>query len=273
MIVGPQARLDRIRSGAPERREAGLVFGKEAGLVIAVYGAYWVVRNLFGSAAVAPAVAAANADRVIDLERALGLYVEPQVQSWFLDWTVFIQFWNLFYGFFHFAVTFGVLIWLYFADPANYRFWRRAGLVATASAVVGYAAFPLMPPRLLGDCGPHGGCRPDSPYVDTVVELGGLWSFESDGLAAVSNQYAAMPSLHIGWALWCALVLAPRMKSPLTRRLAMAFPWLTMFAIVVTANHYWIDGLGGVAVVAVGWAASTWWESRRSRVAARPVRD
>jgi len=253
---------DWIAASAPARQAAGLRFSYEAVLCGVVYAAYTVVRNEFGSAAVAPEIAARNADWIIDVQESMGLYIEAQVQEVFIDWTAFIQFWNLFYGLFHFLVTFVVLIWLYFADPGRYRFWRRAGLWATSSALVGFAVFPLMPPRLLGDCGPYGACRPDSPYVDTVRDVGGIWSFESSGMDALSNQYAAMPSLHIGWALWCTLVLVPRLGPRWAKGLAIAYPVLTMFAIVVTANHYWIDGIGGVLAVGFGWVASTAWERR-----------
>lgn len=243
-----------------QRKEAGLRFWVEALLVGGVYFAYSMVRNLFGSAAVEPDVAARNADYIIDIEKAIRLYIEADVQAAFIDATWFIQFWNLFYGVFHFLVTFGALIWLYLRFPYDYRFWRRAGLFATASAVVGFAAFPLMPPRLLGDCGEYGACRPDDPYVDTVIEIGGIWSFESSGFETISNQYAAMPSLHIGWALWCALVLVPRLNARPWKWLAASYPLLTLFAIVVTANHYWIDALGGIAVVAFGYGASRLYE-------------
>jgi len=243
------------RSGQ-SRGDAGLSFWKEALLIFVVYGGYGIGRNLFGSAAVEPEVAAANADRIIDVERAIGSYVEPTIQSWFIDWTAFIQFWNLFYGVFHFLVTFVVLIWLYLNRSASYRFWRRAGLIATVSSIIGFAAFPLMPPRLLGDCGRYGACRPDSPYVDTVIDVGGIWSFDTPALETISNQYAAMPSLHIGWALWASLAVLAHVRRPWVRALAYAYPWLTMFAIVVTANHYWIDALGGIAVVALGLLAS-----------------
>lgn len=256
----PEFVASRLRASLPARRAAGLRFWKEAVLISAVYVAYSFVRNEFGSTAVEPAVAARNADRIIDIEEAMGLYVEADIQAAFIDWTVFIQFWNLFYGAFHFLVTFVALIWMYHRDPGRYRFWRRTGLTATATAVVGYATFPLMPPRLLGDCGPYGACRPDSPYVDTVSDVGGIWSFESSGMEAISNQYAAMPSLHIGWALWCALLLVPRLRTRWARGLAAVYPLLTLFAIVVTANHYWIDGVGGVVVVGFGWAVSAAWE-------------
>lgn len=245
------------------RGEEGLRFWKEALLVIVVYGGYGIGRNLFGSAAVDPQVAADNADRVIDIEKAIGSYVEPTIQSWFIDWTAFIQFWNLFYGVFHFLVTFVVLIWLYLARSSSYRFWRRAGLLATVSSIIGFAIFPLMPPRLLGDCGQWGACRPGSSYVDTVIEIGGIWSFETPAMESISNQYAAMPSLHIGWALWAALAVYAHVKRPWVRALAIAYPWLTLFAIVVTANHYWIDALGGIAVVALGLFASNMWQKLR----------
>lgn len=256
----PEFLASRLRASLPGRQAAGLRFWKEAFLISAVYVAYSFVRNEFGSAAVEPAAAAVNADRIIEIEEAMGLYIEADVQAAFIDWTAFIQFWNLFYGAFHFLVTFVALIWMYHRDPARYRFWRRAGLTATATALVGYATFPLMPPRLLGDCGPYGACRPNSPYVDTVSDVGGIWSFESSGMDAISNQYAAMPSLHIGWALWCALLLVPRLRTPWAKALAAAYPFLTLFAIVVTANHYWIDGLGGVAVIGFGWFISRAWE-------------
>ena len=192
-----------LSSHVSARNEAGLRFWVEVGLVSGVYVAYSMVRNLFGSAAVSPGVAAQNADYIIDIEKAMGLYIEADVQAIFIDATVFIQFWNLFYGAFHFLVTFVVLIWLYRRFPDEYRFWRRAGMIATASAVVGFAAFPLMPPRLLGNCGTYGACRPNEQFVDTVIEVGGIWSFETSGLETISNQYAAMPSL----AYWVGVVV------------------------------------------------------------------
>lgn len=255
---------------AAHRKEVGLRFWVEAVLVVVVYFGYSMVRNLFGSAAVTPEVAVDNADRVIDIEKAMGLYIEADIQELFIDATVFIQFWNLFYGVFHFLVTFGALVWLYLRFPDDYRFWRRAGLIGTASAVVGFAVFPLMPPRLLGDCGKYGACRTGELFVDTVVEIGGIWSFESSGFETISNQYAAMPSLHVGWAIWCALILVPRLRSAPARMLAASYPLLTMFAIVVTANHYWIDGLGGAAVIGFGYGASRLYERMMATTGVTP---
>ena len=259
-LVNPPSRTAAwFNASAVARRRHGLRWWMELVLIGGVYGLYSLVRNEFGSAAVSPAAAADNADLVIDIEKALGLYIEADVQDAFIGGTAFIQFWNLFYGLFHFLVTFVVLIWLFFSDPGRYRFWRRAGLITTVSGLIGFAVFPLMPPRLLGDCGDYGACRPGSPYVDTVLDVGGIWSFESSGMEAISNQYAAMPSLHIGWALWCALILVARLTAPWARGLAGLYPLLTLFAIVVTANHYWLDGVGGVAAVGLGiWLSGLW---------------
>lgn len=235
------------------------------------YGMYSLVRNLFGSGSVEPAVALANAERIIAVEEALGLSIELGVQQQFLGWRAFIQFWNLYYGLFHFLVTYAVLGWLFVRHQQQYRFWRNAGLIATGLAIVGYATFPLMPPRLLADCGEFGGCvtavAGEDVYVDTAADYGGLWSFESKGMAAVSNQYAAMPSLHIGWAVWSSLALLAVVRQRGARLLAAMHPLLTLFAIVVTANHYWIDGIGGLIVVAVGVVFARLIERRRPTAA------
>ena len=183
---------------------------------------------------------------IIDFEKALGLFLELRIQELFLDWTPFLQFWNLFYGTFHFLVTIFALVWLYRRFPALYPRWRSAFLCTTGLALVGFSLFPLMPPRLLTDCGEFGGCLDTYPFVDTVSEAGGLWSFDSGTMQKVSNQFAAMPSLHFAWAMWCTLALRPVLRSPFTRGLIVAYPAATLFAVIVTGNHYWADALGAV---------------------------
>jgi hypothetical protein len=102
-----------------------------------------------------------------------------------------------------------------------------------------------MPPRLL----------PASyGFVDTLAKVGGLWSFDSGTMKAVSNQYAAMPSLHFGWSSWCLFVLWPATEGRTWARvLLVAYPLATLFAIVVTANHFWLDAVGGATVLAVAY--------------------
>jgi hypothetical protein len=104
-----------------------------------------------------------------------------------------------------------------------------------------------MPPRLLHlehlDLG----------FVDTLQKYPTIWSFDSGPAAKVSNQYAAMPSVHIAWATWCALALVPRMKSTGTKILAGSYPFVTLVVIVITANHYVIDAVGGLVILGIGW--------------------
>ena len=178
------------RAGTRLDRPVTLRWWKEAFYIVAFYLVYSVIRNAFGSAAVGPDVAFDNAEIVIRIERWLGSYHEETIQEWFLDDRAFIQWWNLFYGTFHFVVTVAALVLLFRRFPARYPRWRNTLAATTGLALIGFATYPLMPPRLLPDA--YG-------FVDTLRVYGGLWSFESGPVAQVSNQYAAMPSLHFAW--------------------------------------------------------------------------
>ena len=216
---------------------------KEVLYIAAFYGVYSVIRNTQGSATVSAAHAFSHARDVIGVERALGLFFEEGLQEAFLDWRWFIQFWNLFYGTFHFVVTIAALVLLFVRYPARYPRWRNTLAATTGLALIGFATYPLMPPRLL----------PASyGFVDTLRVFGGLWSFDSGPVAQVSNQYAAMPSLHFAWSAWSAFVLYPMLRRRWSRALILLYPATTTFAIVVTANHYWLDAAGGALVLGVG---------------------
>jgi hypothetical protein len=256
----------------------GLRWWKEVLFGLAVYLVYSAVRNRFGSAGGDPGPAFEHAREIIDVEQALHLYVEPDVQSWYLDLPAdgLIRLWNVFYGLAHFLVTLVALVWLFRRDKARYPLWRNTLAITTSVAVVGFAAYSLMPPRLLDDPGEFGACQiyaPDAAaaaepgdltapgcdrygYVDTVAEYGGWISFGNEGMKDVSNQYAAMPSMHIGWATWSALVLVPLLRRRWAKALAALHPFVTLVCIVVTGNHYWIDGLGGLLCLAVGYAVA-----------------
>ncbi len=91
-------------------------------------------------------------------------------------------------------------------------------------------------------------------FVDTLARFGGSWSFDSGAMRDVSNQYAAMPSLHIAWSLWCAAVLVPRLRHRWSKALAASYPAFTLLAVVVTANHYFLDAVGGAITLAGGYA-------------------
>jgi hypothetical protein len=237
-----------VTAVAPPTTASRLRWWREVLYVAGFYAVYSVVRNLQGAAG----RARGNALRVIRAEKALGLYQEHGVQHWFglrpgadlahLRARTFVQFWDVFYGSAHFIVTVAALVWLFRRHPARYPLWRNTLACTTALALVGFATFPLMPPRLLAD---HG-------FVDTLRAVGGLWSFDSGTMQKVSNQYAAMPSLHFAWATWSTLVLWPSLRRPWARALAAAYPVVTLFAIVVTANHYVLDAVGGAVVLGLG---------------------
>jgi len=259
---------------APPRRE--LRWWKEVAFGLGVYAAYSLVRNQFGSAGGDPGPAFGHARSIIDLQDALHLYVEPGLQEWYLDLPAdgLIRLWNVYYGTAHFVVTFVALVWLFRRDPARYPLWRNTLALTTCLAVIGFAAYSLMPPRLLDDPGEYGACQlyapdavegwsPGDPappecdeygFVDTVARYGGWISFGNEGYKDVSNQYAAMPSMHIGWSTWSTLVLLPLLRRRWARVLAAAYPLVTLVAIVVTANHYWIDGIGGLITLGAGYA-------------------
>ena len=235
---------------APAPTASRLRWWREFLYIVAFYLVYSVVRNLQGADA---SRARAHALDVTRAEKMLGLYHELRVQHLFgvrqgadfvhLHWRTFIQFWNVYYGSAHFIVSIVALIWLFRRDKARYPLWRNTLAFTTAIALIGFALYPLMPPRLMTD---HG-------FVDTLKQVGGLWSFDSGAMQKVSNQYAAMPSLHCAWSLWVACVFWPALRSTWAKALCIAYPLLTVFAIVVTANHYFLDAAGGALVFGIGY--------------------
>ena len=216
------------------------------------YGLYTAVRDTQGSAGNGfttrgSLTAFHHAQLVIRIEKDLLLFHEQSLQHLFHSQR-FFQACDAFYGTAHFVVTAGVLIWLFRRQPGRYPYWRNVLAITTALALIGFAAFPLMPPRLLDLAGGHYG------FVDTLARYRGSWSFDSGTMEKLSNQYAAMPSLHFAWSSWCALVVLPACRSWWTRTLAVAYPLLTAFAIVVTANHYFLDAVGGAVVLGLATA-------------------
>jgi hypothetical protein len=268
---------------------------KEALIVGAFYVVYSWIRNRFGSNTIAtdgvPEAAFHNAEWVIRLERALGLFHEESIQELFLARPWFIQFWNVYYGTAHFFVTIGVFTLLFFKRADVFPQWRNTLAAMTALAILGFAFFPLMPPRLLDQPCPApgtvefgGACvestlRPGKDqtfqgdngfgFVDTLSVYGGPWRFDSEEVASISNQYAAMPSLHIGWSTWCALAVWPLLRRRWTKVAVLFYPLATLFCIVVTANHFWLDGIGGLVVFSVGaligWGMHRWNQNRLDR--------
>lgn len=277
--------MDAVKDSSAQQREHRTFWWKEALIMSVFYLFYSWSRNLFGSAYISletgdtPIRAFHNAERIIQLERAIGLFHEESVQDWFLPFRGFIRFWNTYYGTAHFLVTFAVF-WILFVKRKDvFPQWRNTLAITTALAIIGFSFFPLMPPRLLDSpCPAQGGfggaCieskyRDEGPdglpstdddgsfgFVDTLPQYGGaLWTFESKAMRTISNQYAAMPSMHIAWSSWCAFALWPLMRRKRAKIAVLLYPTATLFCIVVTGNHYWVDGIGGQLALAIGaWA-------------------
>lgn len=213
-------------------------------LMLVFYVAYSAIRN--GNEGDSGS-AFANARTLIDLQRLFGLYHEQTIQAWALHVRPLVIGANYYYGSLHFVVTIGALVFLFVKWRDDYPFWRNTLWVSTAVALVGFTLWPLMPPRLL----PH-----SYGFVDTLARYPTFWSFNQGAVNRISNQFAAMPSVHCAWALWCACVFAPRVRTRWCRWLALAYPVLTVVAIVLTGNHYFFDAVGGFAVLLVGFLVS-----------------
>jgi hypothetical protein len=243
---------------------------RELGIVLGFYYVYQTVRSL----ADLPGVknrAHRNAHWLVDAEKTLFIYHEQSIQQVFLGATWFIKVMNVYYGTLHFIITAGLLIWLFAKRHGAYRLMRNLLGATTGLALIGYWAFPLAPPRLYSQCdgnipvlGEDGGLVKPKCFVDTLAKVGGLWDYQSSAAKAIANAYAAMPSLHFGWSLWCAIVIWRHVGGRKGHVLAVLYPALTLFAIVVTANHYFLDAAGGTVILLGGLAVSRWSERRRS---------
>lgn len=137
----------------------------------------------------------------------------------------------------HFPVTVGVLVLLYVRHRQGYLWARRSLVVATAAAMLVHIWLPMTPPRLLAGLG----------MVDTG-QAAGTSAYDGSPMAHLANEYAAMPSLHVGWAVLLAIVLVRVLRTP-WRWLWVLHPGITLVVVLVTANHYWLDAVVGAALV------------------------
>jgi hypothetical protein len=227
----------------------------EVAAIAVFYLVYSAIRNANEGS---PTAAYRHATQVIRLERTLHLYHEARLQHWVQDHVhPLIVFCNYFYGSLHFIVTVAVLVLLYRRFSDDYPLWRNALGISTALALIGFVTYPLMPPRLLDlHVATAGIAHAPYGFVDTLAKDPAFWSFNSGGVNKISNQFAAMPSLHVAWATWCAWAGSPHVRRSWVKVLLHAYPWVTITAIVLTANHYILDAVAGILVFLVGYLAS-----------------
>jgi hypothetical protein len=211
---------------------------RELVLIALFYGAYSLTRLLVNPDGTTGAFA--HADQVLAFERRLGLDVELGLNQALLSAPWLARAANVFYACAHFLITLAVAVWLYRRRPEHYRWFRTSLIVATTMALIGFWAYPLAPPRFLSD---HG-------FVDPVTALHTVGLYSAPGSGTLANQYAAMPSMHAGWALWCGFVLVRLGTHRWVKVLGMLYPATTVFVILATANHYVLDAMAGTALTA-----------------------
>ena len=214
----------------------------EVALIAVLYVGYSATRVLVDAD---PAAAVANGELVLGIERAIGLDLEAAAVSWLVDSTVLSVLAGYLYALLHYTVTPAVLVWVYRRHPGQYRSARLILLAATAIALVCYFLVPTAPPRLLPD-----------PYPDVLALTSqwGWWGAEASaprGLGSLTNQYAALPSMHVGWAAWCGVVVAVLARRTWVRAAAVMYPVLVTVVVVATGNHYVLDAVAGAVLVIV----------------------
>ncbi|WP_346094652.1 phosphatase PAP2 family protein [Streptomyces olivaceiscleroticus] len=216
-------------------------------LLIAV--SYWTYSLIRNAVPEQKAEALRNADWVWRTEHSIGIAVEQTVNHAMnaVAWLIVAM--NYYYATLHFIVTVGVLVWLYRRHPGRYAAARLVLFLTTAVALLGYYFFPLAPPRLM----------PGGDFIDTVLVHDTWGSMASGNLASMSNQYAAMPSMHIGWSLWCGITIALLARARWARVLGVLYPVLTLVVIISTANHFWLDAVGGVLCLAFAFTVARLW--------------
>ena len=226
----------RVASWAGWRRVAG-----ELALVAVFLVVYEEIRWHMVQAGGA---AASHALSVVSAERAIGLFHEQAVQAVFTPWDTVTDAFNTYYGGTHFLVPAIALAWLLLRHPERYARARTALAVTTAVAFVCFWLYPVAPPRLL----PAG-----FGFVDTL-RAGGSGHVETSLINTAGDQYASMPSLHVAWAVWCALALYPVVRHWAVRVLVVAYPLMTTLVVVATGNHFFLDAVAGTLLAGLTWA-------------------
>jgi hypothetical protein len=234
--------LPRLPGGRRLRDGHYIYWWLEILAIVAFYLIYSAIRNANEGST---AEAFTHAKELIRIQEFLGINHEQILQEWALDYfKPFVILCNYFYGSMHFIVTAGVGIYLFRKWSDDWPLWRNTLAITTGLALIGFILWPLMPPRLL----------PASyGFEDTLALYPTFWSFNSGAVSKISNQFAAMPSVHCAWALWCTVVMVPRVKSTWTKVAFVAYPVATVIAIVFTGNHYVLDAVGGFAVLGIGY--------------------
>ncbi|MEV7397134.1 phosphatase PAP2 family protein [Aeromicrobium sp. NPDC092404] len=211
---------------------------KWLGQVVIVAGSwlfYLLCRHVFEGSG---RIAHEHAEDVWSFERTLRLPSEARLQDWVLGSDTAVRGINAIYQHVHFPVMLVTLVALYVRRREVYRWFRDVLLLTTGLALVGHIAYPLAPPRL----------EPGLGMVDTGLEFGQS-TYAGEPGTGFTNQLAAMPSMHVAWAALVAVAVIVCLRTR-WRWLAPSYAALILFVVVVTGNHYWLDGIVGLVLLA-----------------------
>ena len=211
----------------------------ELAVIYSIYRVYSYIRNL-GGKDVEPAFRHGTA--VLDLEKKLHIDIEMALNKFGENFTIVRDIASLHYHTLHWWMTIGTAVWLFVTNKAGYRRGSFVLILTTLGALAGFYMMPTAPPRMYDG------------FVDTLAQTSswGWWSPSgSPGPESLSNQFAAMPSLHCGWAIWCGLMIFLYARRTWVRVLGVCYPISTILVVMITANHYLLDAVAIMAVIAV----------------------
>jgi hypothetical protein len=207
---------------------------REAAIGLGVYAGYLLVRKLV----VTPQGrrrAAVNAERIVALEERIGIHVEPELQRALLPRRRLVASLNVAYATLNVGLTVGWLIRLFARRDPEFHRLRRAAVLATLGAQPVFLFFPVAPPRTLDH------------FVDTIAEVSGF-DLDSGLIAQLYDPIAAMPSIHVTYAVVTAAGIAETSGSAVARALAPAYPPVVALVVFATANHYVLDAIAGATL-------------------------
>jgi membrane-associated phospholipid phosphatase len=239
------------RSSRPRTSDDASALRDLIGQVVIVVSAALLYFGVRGLTEGSHEIAVRNARRLLRIEEATGLAVEGSLQALVLDSRVLVTLANWVYIWGHWPVIITVLAWLFTRHRDQYRLLLHAMLISGAIGLVIFAMYPVSPPRLM----------PDDEFVDTVTELSRSYRILQP--PALVNKYAALPSLHVGWNLLVGIAVIRASRSIALRVFAVASPFLMMAAVVLTGNHYVIDGFVGSIVAGTGLLCAALLDGRR----------
>jgi hypothetical protein len=198
----------------------------------------WLYDLVSGLAPLRQGLALAHGRSLLSVERSLRLAPERALNRWLAGHHTLGVVLSYYYDNAHFIVTFALLGWLWWRRPDVYRPLRNALVAINLIGLAVFWRYPVAPPRMLGG------------FTDVIASSHALGSWHTGSLAADADQLAAMPSLHLAWAAWCAVALWRVSRGRWVRGMAALYPLLTALVVLCTANHYLLDVLAGVLTAA-----------------------